>query len=133
MGSLEKINGNVAMTLDKLSGIRGDLVRNDSEWESWDFVKLTEALTLWTRRNPIDKTTVEDQSPRRRDNQSRLYLAQRQDDRLRGCIYCEDKTHRAAECLKATSVSDRKQILAKRRLCFNCTWNDQYSISIPWT
>ena len=43
MGSLEKINGNVAMTLDKLSGIRGDLVRNDSEWESWDFVKLTEA------------------------------------------------------------------------------------------
>ena len=46
MGSLEKINGNVAMTLDKLSGIRGDLVRNDSEWESWDFVKLTEALTL---------------------------------------------------------------------------------------
>ena len=72
MGSLEKINGNVAMTLDKLSGIRGDLVRNDSEWESWDFVKLTEALTLWTRRNPIDKTTVEDQSPRRRDNQRRL-------------------------------------------------------------
>ena len=46
MGSLEKINGNVAMTLDKLSGICGDLVRNDSEWESWDFVKLTEALTL---------------------------------------------------------------------------------------
>ena len=79
-GSLEKINGNVAMTLDKLSGIPGDLVRNDSEWESWDFVKLTEALTWWTRRNPIDKTTVEDQSPRRRDNQSRLYLAQRQDD-----------------------------------------------------
>ena len=56
MGSLENINGNVAMTLDKLSGIRGDLVRNDSEWESWDFVKLTEALTLCTRRNPIDKT-----------------------------------------------------------------------------
>lgn len=31
MGSLEKITGNVAMTLDKLSGIRGDLVRSDPE------------------------------------------------------------------------------------------------------
>ena len=24
------------MTLDKLSRIRGDLVRNDKEWESWE-------------------------------------------------------------------------------------------------
>ena len=48
MGNLEKINGNVSMTLDMLHAIRGDLVRTDPEWESWDFVKLTEALTLWT-------------------------------------------------------------------------------------
>ena len=32
--------GNVSMTLDKLSGIRGDLVRSDPEWETWDFVQL---------------------------------------------------------------------------------------------
>ena len=31
-------NGNVAMTLDKLSGIRSDLVRTDPEWEDWDYI-----------------------------------------------------------------------------------------------
>lgn len=69
MGKLEQVNGNVSMTLDKLPGIRGDLVRTDNEWESWDFVKLCEALHLWTRRNPIDVNSSEkpDTSPRRRD------------------------------------------------------------------
>ena len=44
MKKLHEINGNVSMTLDKLAGIRGDLVRTDPEWESWDFVKLVHAL-----------------------------------------------------------------------------------------
>ena len=33
------------MTLDKLSDIKGDLVKTDSEWETWDFEKLAESLT----------------------------------------------------------------------------------------
>ena len=43
MGKLN-VKGNVSMTLDKLSGIRGDLVRSDPEWETWDFVQLTEPV-----------------------------------------------------------------------------------------
>ena len=55
IGKLDLIGGNVSMTLDKLSGIRGDLVRTDTEWETWDFTKLTEALKQWVniKRNPI--------------------------------------------------------------------------------
>ena len=52
MGKLDNVKGNVSMTLDKLSGIRGDLVRGDPDWETWDFVKLTEAVNQWVRRNP---------------------------------------------------------------------------------
>ena len=48
----------VSLTLEKLPAIRGDLVRNDPEWESWDFLKFTEALRLWTRRNPVDNLKV---------------------------------------------------------------------------
>lgn len=48
MGKLEQVNGYVAMTLDKLPAIRGDLVRIDPSWENWSFDKLTEALRLWT-------------------------------------------------------------------------------------
>jgi hypothetical protein len=47
LGKLSQVNGYVSMTLDKLPGIRGDLVRTDDAWESWDFLKLCEAL----RRN----------------------------------------------------------------------------------
>ena len=50
IGKLDLISGNVSMTLDKLSGIRGDLVRTDPEWKTWDFRNLTEALKQW---NPI--------------------------------------------------------------------------------
>jgi hypothetical protein len=54
MGCLQQVNGNVVLTLEKLPGIRDDLARTDPDWESWDFVKLVEALHLWTRRNPIE-------------------------------------------------------------------------------
>ena len=63
MGKLDQVNGNVPMTLDKLPRIRGDLVRTDDSWESWDFVKLCEALRLWTRRNPIDSISSEKPDP----------------------------------------------------------------------
>ena len=50
---LKDVQGNVSMTLDKLPAIRGDLVRDDPDWENWDFVKLPEAIKQWTKRNPV--------------------------------------------------------------------------------
>lgn len=63
MNKLEQVNGAVSMTLDKLPAIRGDLVRTDPGWESWDFSKLSEAIRLWTRRNPVDTTRSEQEQP----------------------------------------------------------------------
>ena len=57
MGKLKQIKGNVAITLDKLSGIRSDLLRTYPEWEDWDYIKLSEALKLWTRPNPIGRAS----------------------------------------------------------------------------
>ena len=116
IGKLEQINGNVAMTLDKLAGIRSDLVRTDPEWEDWDYNKLTEALKLWTRRNPINDSIKKDTRPRNRDNKvfnTKLGA--------RGCVYCDAKEHKSTDCPKVVDTKERKSILAKRRLCFNCT------------
>jgi hypothetical protein len=55
MGRLDRISGYVSMMLDKLPAIRGDLVCTDPEWESWNFVNLTDALGQWVKRNPVDK------------------------------------------------------------------------------
>ena len=75
----------MALMIDKLAGIRGDLVRTDSFWENWTFDKLTEALRLWTRRNPIGKQEDRDQrnERNRRDDQNRSDDRNRCDDRKR--------------------------------------------------
>jgi len=58
LGKLKDIQGyNVRMTLDKLPGIRSDLVRLDDDWQEWGFEQLIEALRKWTVRNPADNNT----------------------------------------------------------------------------
>ena len=55
-GRLGDVRGNVALTIDKFAGIRGDLVRDDDDWQNWDFVKLCDALASWIRRNPVESS-----------------------------------------------------------------------------
>ena len=51
-GKLQKVNGYVRMTIDKLPGIRGDLVRTDDSWRIWNFPQLIDELRKWTEMNP---------------------------------------------------------------------------------
>ena len=42
--------------IEKLAGIRRDLVRNNHDWQNWDFVKLCDALVpgfVETQRNQV--------------------------------------------------------------------------------
>ena len=80
MNRLNLVNGNVSMTLEKLSGIRGDLIRTDASWESWDFVKLVDSLHQWLRRNPV--TPLDDTY---RDNRKKLFQA-REEFKPKACI-----------------------------------------------
>ena len=118
MGKLTEVNGNVALTIDKLSGIRGDLVRNDENWQSWDFLKLCDALKSWTRRNPVDSD--EPRSFKRDRSPARNYHTRQQEAKPRGCVYCEDNSHKSSECTRVAGYDERKKFLAENRLCFNC-------------
>ena len=46
------IKGYVRLTLDKLPGIRTDLVRLDDNWQKWDFCQLVDSLRRWIDKNP---------------------------------------------------------------------------------
>ena len=70
LNKLEQVNGATLMTLDKLPGIRGDLVCTDPEWEKWGFAKLSEAIRLWIRRNPVDMKSNERDSGEQRNQKS---------------------------------------------------------------
>ena len=39
----------------------------------------------------------------------------------RGCVYCNDPTHKPSECTVVSSAADRRKFLQEKRLCFNCT------------
>ena len=144
MGKLEQVNGYVAMTLDKLPAIRGDLTRTDTSWENWTFDKLTEALRLWTRRNPLTRQNGnqhEDRNRNRPDDRNWRENRSRRDDRNRRdkppswafntqqsngqrtqcCVYCEATDHKSFNCTNVIDVGTRRSILLQKRLCFNCT------------
>ena len=54
MGKEKDIKGYLRLTLDKLLGIRADLVRLEYDnWQEWRFLQLVEALSKWCERNPV--------------------------------------------------------------------------------
>ncbi len=115
---LEAVNGTVLMTLEKLPNVRGDLVRSDPEWEQWTFVQFTEALRLWTRRNPVEAKT---EDPNKRDRRSQYQFRTHQGKPKRSCVYCNEESHRSSECSSIQTLDERKKLLATKKLCFNCT------------
>ena len=121
LGKLREVNGYVRMSIDKLPGIRGDLVRMDENWQEWDFPKFVYALQGWTERNPVTMRSCD--KPWRDSN---AFNTQLDDVRLRdrGCVYCDSADHKPHECTKVPDLNERKKIFMKKRLCFNCAGDD---------
>ena len=47
LGKLREVSGNVRAVLDKLRGIKADLVLEQDGWQEWDFSQLLQAIELW--------------------------------------------------------------------------------------
>ena len=86
LGKLQDVKGNVRCVIDKLKGIKSDLVMGQSDWQDWDFPQLVKALKLWKDINPIEST---DDSKRKLPGASRQFQARdypTQPVNL-GCVY----------------------------------------------
>ena len=46
LGKLSEVSGNVRAVLDKLKGIKADLVRGEEGWRDWDFGQLLQAKNV---------------------------------------------------------------------------------------
>ena len=84
------------MTLDKLPGIRGDLVCNDASLKEWTFTQFTEALRLWTRRNSVESDKQDDVSKKGRRQQYQFQTQQGKSKQKRRCVYCNAECHRSS-------------------------------------
>ena len=124
MGKIKDINGYVRVTLDKLPGIRADLVRLDEDWQNWGFPQMIEALRKWCDRNPVqsgDRNQVRPEERKTKPPRDKFFQAKTGEYKPRPCIYCEAVEHRSIDCKKVTSIDDRKKVLSSKKLCYNCT------------
>ena len=50
-----------------------------------------------------------------------VFQTKEQKQTARACVYCEKQGHKASQCEPVKSVEDRRLIISKKKLCFNCT------------
>ena len=59
LGKLEKVNGTARSVLEKLKGIKADLVHSYTGWQDWDFLHHIVALKTWKDINLlVDSETL---------------------------------------------------------------------------
>jgi hypothetical protein len=123
LGKIERVNGNTRNVLEKLKGVRTDLVRGEEGWQDWDLPHLVVALKKWKDINPVENpdNNQNKHASTRPGQRSNFYHTKDGERKRHACIYCNDSNHSSKDCTKITSVSERKKVLADRRLCFNCT------------
>eukprot|EP00795_Rhopilema_esculentum_P001423 gene1423-15844_t len=122
MGKLSEVNGFARATLDKLEGIKSDLVRTDDSWQNWGFPQLVDALRRWTERNPIPLDdrgagpNFTEMNKPRFNKQEKMFQAKQYDFKSRPCVYCEETGHKSYECNKVQEVEKRRDILRQKIL-----------------
>ena len=129
MGKIREVNGYVRMTLDKLEGIRGDLVRTNDNWQDWDFPHLLEALRKWTIRNPPKHREERQSQDRLLPHKpmkpflpkNRSYQTRQEEPKRKPCVYCESVKHQSVNCDKVITVQERRRELNRIQLRFDCT------------
>ena len=120
LGKLRDVSGNVRSVLDKLKGIKADLVRGREDWQNWDFPQLVKALKTWKDINPVENNT-EKYPTRLRDKGFQTKDSTNSSPSQRACVYCDAVDHKSANCHNIVAVTDRRHHLSAKQLCFNCT------------
>ena len=59
LGKFREVSGNVRVVLDKLKGIKADLVRGEERWREWDFGQLLQAIKCWRDINCALQVSVD--------------------------------------------------------------------------
>lgn len=110
----------------KLELLRSELVSHvPSNWRSWSFADLFEALRKWTGTSPVVESLGKGTNPKRSTLTSG-HIYHSQDRYIGNFEYCDSGVHHSSECVKLSTLDERKAFLANKELCFNCAAG-QYS------
>ena len=116
MGKLNMINGYVRTVLDCLPDIKSHKVRNEDNWQEWEFLQFVTTLEKWTQRNAISKNEIKKGVG---NNQKEKLLDTKQHQKK--CVYYDDADHNSTYCKKVESIAETRKMQMEEMLCFNCT------------
>ena len=108
MGKVKEIGGFVRVTLDKLPGVRADLLRLDDNWQEWGFRELIESLRKWCDCNPIH-------SDDRKSDQLNRHPPKKSLSKRENVPPVDNSSRTQLECGNAPIV-DEQQSYAKHKL-----------------
>ena len=134
LGKIKEVNGYVRMMLDKMEGIRENLVHTDDNWQDWEFPHLLEALRKWTTRNPpqpADERHGNEKTFPFKPLKMKSYQVRQHDQRRRPCVYCESSKHQSVNCDKVTTIHECRKQLNLKQLCFNGTSTKPQGFKMP--
>ena len=110
MGKEQEIRGYVRLTLDKLLGIRVDLVRLNDDWQEWEFPELVESLRKWCERIPVPLDSHRGGNFGRHDKGGdRTFQTKQEDWKTKPCVYWKLAEHKSVDCEKIKRVADRRK------------------------
>ena len=112
LGKTSDCKALVRGVLNKLPGIKAELVQGKTGWKTWDFTQLINALREWKEIHPRDIAKSRDRS---------FYVEHQEPNASRGCVFCSNTSHKPSHCTVISTAADRKKFLQEKRLCFNCT------------
>ena len=124
LGKISECLALVQGVLNKLLGIKAELVQGKPNWQSWNFTELTSALRAWMEIYPR-KSVRSSEAPRSASSpgQRSFHMREHSTDTYtpRGCVYCNDASHKSSECTVISSPAAQRNFLQGKGLCFNCT------------
>ena len=116
MKKLKDIKGYVRLTLNKMPGIRVNILRLEDNWQEWELCQLADSLRRYTDRNCKTAWNPEKNFWR----ETLFHVRDKDQRRAYVCVYCEKAGHRSSDCELVIEISECRLILSKKKLCFNC-------------
>eukprot|EP00794_Sanderia_malayensis_P016557 gene16557-18234_t len=96
----------------------GRFDRFNENWQEWRFPQLVDALIKWTERNPIEH-----------EIRQKIFTATQVSYQRKTRVYCGNVNHKSGDCKMVEQVSERRNILRQKKLCFNCTGSGHRAVA----
>lgn len=118
--------------LNKLPGIQAELVQGKPNWQSWNFTELTSARRTWTEIHPR-KSVRSCEAPRTASTPGQRSFHVQEHSTItytpRGCVYCNDASHKSSECTVISSPAEQRNSYKERGFVLTAPAHIEYHIA----